>query len=583
MKLHLAGESSFQAERPARADGPADTCRLPWSGVVAWSIVFVSFLFVGVFDHDIWAPTEPAVSGAVWNMLAHGELAVPRVNEMAYLEKPPMYYWLAYLACRLGGSMSPGLIRLPAAILGLASLALIYSAIRRRMGETPALVTLLVAATSFMFFEIFHRASTDTLAIFFCFACFTAFSQTLSSGMSRRRILATDLVFSLLLAASFYSKIFFTFLIVLPPVIVTLALLKRWSRLLTVCVATFCLTILLVIPWAISLYQLGGWDYIRLVFVDNSIGRFFSLGVPGVAGPGIFNDAMVAEHGKPWLFYAEPLVVAALPWIFLAGAGIGRVFTRRPADEFIVFIRSGLLSIPLVLSISAVKVFEYIIPISFFYLLATAVFVADQFTHARQPSRWARTLLLCNVGLFVLGLSGVPVLLAHRENDWILALAAVPMAVAAAISFFVLFRSRFSPPGICASFTAIAILPVIALMVAVPVINEVKTCRHFFAGINHLLPGRRLYTTIRNDRELPLANYYLESRLTTIQFSELRSILASDPAAAVLIKSSDVARARECISGAEFSIITTTLGKNAFAFVTRLSRRQARRDSVSAR
>ena len=63
--------------------------------VVTASVILLLYLGTGLFDHDIWSPTEPTVAGIVWNMHAHGELAVPRINEFVYLEKPPPYYWMA--------------------------------------------------------------------------------------------------------------------------------------------------------------------------------------------------------------------------------------------------------------------------------------------------------------------------------------------------------------------------------------------------------------------------------------------------------------------------------------------------------
>ena len=101
-------------------------------------VVVALYLGVGVFDHEIWAPTEPTVAGIVWNMIDGGVLAVPLINDLPYLEKPPLYYWLAWLSAGAGGGLGPGTLRLPAALLGLLALAAVFWTVRGRHGEDVA-------------------------------------------------------------------------------------------------------------------------------------------------------------------------------------------------------------------------------------------------------------------------------------------------------------------------------------------------------------------------------------------------------------------------------------------------------------
>lgn len=75
---------------PLRGTGESAT-RGEWAAVLG--VLFLLYLAVGVADHDVWKPTEPTVAGIVWNMVDGRGLAVPRVNDFAYLEKPPLYYW----------------------------------------------------------------------------------------------------------------------------------------------------------------------------------------------------------------------------------------------------------------------------------------------------------------------------------------------------------------------------------------------------------------------------------------------------------------------------------------------------------
>src|SRR5262245_36883160 len=130
-------------------------------GLLTALVIALIYLGVGVFDHDLWSPVEPAVSGVVWEMVRTGDLVVPRIDGIRYLEKPPLGYWLSWLSCRIAGGVGAGAMRLPLALVGLAALALVYTAARQRFGRRVALVVVLLAATSLDFLLTVHRAGAD--------------------------------------------------------------------------------------------------------------------------------------------------------------------------------------------------------------------------------------------------------------------------------------------------------------------------------------------------------------------------------------------------------------------------------------
>jgi 4-amino-4-deoxy-L-arabinose transferase-like glycosyltransferase len=109
-----------------------------WRWALLAVLLMGAYFAVGVFDHDVWAPTEPAVAGVVWEMYAHDDLAVPRINGLPYLEKPPLYYWAAWACCKVGGRISAGLLRLPAVMFGVLCLFLAFWAARARYGAAAA-------------------------------------------------------------------------------------------------------------------------------------------------------------------------------------------------------------------------------------------------------------------------------------------------------------------------------------------------------------------------------------------------------------------------------------------------------------
>ena len=86
------------------------------TGLVA--LLIALYLGVGVFDHELWAPTEQAVAGVAWEMFRTGHLLVPSINGLPYLEKPPLAYLLPWLGFEVADDMSlNGFVVLPCRLL----------------------------------------------------------------------------------------------------------------------------------------------------------------------------------------------------------------------------------------------------------------------------------------------------------------------------------------------------------------------------------------------------------------------------------------------------------------------------------
>ncbi|MDF0605613.1 glycosyltransferase family 39 protein [Neisseriaceae bacterium TC5R-5] len=76
-----------------------------------WVLLLLCFVWLwpGIIGHDPWKPDEPYVLAVVQQMLDTGHLLLPNIQGVAYLEHPPLYYWVAALMARL---FSPWLLPL---------------------------------------------------------------------------------------------------------------------------------------------------------------------------------------------------------------------------------------------------------------------------------------------------------------------------------------------------------------------------------------------------------------------------------------------------------------------------------------
>lgn len=472
-------------------------------------LVAVLFLFlgVGVYDHDVWSPTEPTVAGVVTDMVRTGDLAVPRIHGLPYLEKPPLVYSLAWLGSRLAGRLDAGILRLPSVFFGLASLFLVWWTSRRFHGEAVAWACALMGATCFSLLEVFHRACTDSAAIFFAFLGFSVFAWSLHPEVAADsgRVRRSDLLLALALALSFHAKNFYTLFVVLPSVAVFLLKERRARRLFRILLALGVFLVLAVGPWAVVLYREGGWPLLRVVFVDNTLGRFLDLERIGRRWQGPLNDAYTSEKTYSPLVYLQALLYLPLPWTPILAVAMLRLRSAGRASELRSFLQLAWIAVAFSLCLSTSKVGLYLAPVLWVFLLAGGEWLA-------QPSQRRSDVLVLRANLvlsWILLLAAPVVAWRILGDPWQLAALIPAGATAVALS---LRRRRGEGRPIRVATHAAALAAGIAFVLAalVPAVNAERSYRDFFETIRPELEGRELCTVLRDDLRLPLLEFYVD-------------------------------------------------------------------------
>src|SRR5262249_41596663 len=160
--------------------------------------------------------------------------------------------------------------------------------------------------------------------------------------------------------------------VVLPPVVVVLAFQRAFARIAGIGALTAAFLVLCLTPWCVLLHERGGADYLRVVFVDNTLGRFFTVRDVGGLALSPLNDAYFVEKGSSPLLYLRGVFQLPLPWLpFLVGA-LAAGCARRARSELELFALVGFVAIPLTLSLSSSRVMGYLLPALFPELLLCA-------------------------------------------------------------------------------------------------------------------------------------------------------------------------------------------------------------------
>ncbi len=128
------------------------------------------------FLYDLNLPDEPRVAHTSFEMLRTGDFVLPAVNGEAFLQTPPLFYWLPALWFDLAGTAPEGAARVVPVCCGVGTLLVTYLLARRYAGWAAGLLSAAVLLAMFHFWDIGHRVTVDmcltlfTNMAFFCLA-----------------------------------------------------------------------------------------------------------------------------------------------------------------------------------------------------------------------------------------------------------------------------------------------------------------------------------------------------------------------------------------------------------------------------
>jgi hypothetical protein len=334
-------------------------------------LALVVIFALGVFDHDLWSPMDTRGAGIIWGMHHSGNWAVPVLNGQAYLEKPPLMHWTSLALIEVSGVFDEGMTRLPSAIYGLGAVLLVFFWGRREHDARVGLCAAFLCTGSLLYFEYAKTAFTDSTLVFYVVLSMQLFWREYAAHRHR---LARYLPFIVVSAVTFFAKGLVGVAFVWVPIVAFLAWRRQWRL--------FFLLPLLYLPvfsvltgyWAWELWSAGGAEYLRIVFVDNQLGRFFT-----------FTDTSLPRdpyffHKEPVYYYLLDTPLRILPWVFLLPGALYYFFRpgRRLNSDFDVYLKFAAAGMLLILHASSSKVSTYVLPVLPILFYFAAVWMKEE-------------------------------------------------------------------------------------------------------------------------------------------------------------------------------------------------------------
>lgn len=497
-------------------------------------IVIALLLFsAGINSYSLRGSTEPREAGVAAEMLQDSQLLVPRLNGRAFLEKPPLSYWLQAVALQRAG-YEPATVRLPSLIAGIAAVCLVFYHLKKigvsrplsllgalllltmasfwmnaRMAGQDALLMLGVALTLFSF----NRARTmpSPWLMWFAFALGISIA-TLTKGVVGLAVPGV-VIFSFLMSEIFVADGRFIW--------------RHWWR----PAAFAALGLLPLLCWLFELYQHEGMAAVQQIVWSNSVDRF--------AG-----DYQFGAHSEPFYYYLTKLPETFAPWnvlVFFALWQLRREITR---DKNLLFFCCWLFTPYLLLSISAGKRPPYLLMI---YPAAAALIILYMQRATAAISAAAQTqntviyrLALCQTLL----LSGIVIFTVAHAWKLHAHSAALVLLVALTAIIVLLWRNLLARRW--RSVSTYAVLTMLVVYIgygAVILRHETRqdSPAEIFAHMRALEhEGHALALFRPMERIEGAANFYLQHSLPSFNdAATLQTLLNQDSSTAVLVAEND--------------------------------------------
>ncbi len=330
--------------------------------IVALSCV-IFFFHLGSFG--LWEPDEARYAEIAREMLRGGGLLLPHLNYVAYVEKPPLLYWLTTLSFAIFG-VTEFAARLPVALAALTGVLATWFFTMRTFGRRRALLASAILATSPIYAVMAQVLTTDMLLTAFVTIATFAFFLHWRDGGRWCWLAYLAMGLAVMTKGPVGAAL---------PILTTIIFLA-WNRELRGSVARFhalpglALTALIAAPWfiAITTIEPGFFDF---YFIGEHIRRVFQADY---------------SHTEAFWFFAPVVAIGLMPWSILVPFLTWRHAPTNPARRFCVVAATLTL---VAFSSANAKLIPYVLPA----IPPLAVLIADGIASCAWPSLDSRTAL----------------------------------------------------------------------------------------------------------------------------------------------------------------------------------------------
>ena len=285
-------------------------------------------------------PDEPRYARVAVEMARANEFVTPTLAGEAWLEKPPLYYWLAGLGFRLFGE-NEAAARWPAVFAALLMTGFTGLVGARLFGRSCGRLAMIVTATSPLVFAYSRAATMDALVAAFITGASGLF---ILSNLGIAGPSAIPAAWALM-AIAVLAKGPIGILIPLGVAVGAALATSRFGLSRLVSFTGIALALAIAGPWFAAIYLDQGFHFIEVFILNHNLERFTTT---------------IHNHPGPIYYYLPVLLLGVFPWSGLVAPAFAAMRTadRRPVLSVVAWIL-----VPLALfSLAGSKLPGYIVP-----------------------------------------------------------------------------------------------------------------------------------------------------------------------------------------------------------------------------
>ena len=252
-------------------------------------------------------------------MRRSGDPITPTLQGRPWLEKPPLYYWLAGKAFSVLGE-NEAAARLPSVAAGLLFAGMTALVGARLYGSAPGLHAGFILGTAVLPFAYARAAAMDMLL---------AATVTTAIGLAGLRLLGIAgrlAVPAACVAMGLAALAKGPLGVVLPALVAGAYVLatQDWKLLRRLLSPTGLLLFLLVAaPWYVLVYRAQGQAFVDVFLLDHNVQRFTST---------------IHRHPGPWHYYIAVTLLGLFPWSGLVVPAFAGLRLRASRPDLYVFL-----------------------------------------------------------------------------------------------------------------------------------------------------------------------------------------------------------------------------------------------------
>jgi 4-amino-4-deoxy-L-arabinose transferase-like glycosyltransferase len=281
-------------------------------------ILGLGLLFSALLGRVLSVPDEGRYVEIPREMTINHDYITPRINQVKYLEKPPLFYWLQAGAINLFRYLEPNqsipewVVRIPNLLIALFGCTFLYVTTRLLFDRLTGYLSALILGTSALYSVLARFVTLDMTVSVLISACLLSF---LVADSTKSRIwLYCSYIFS---ALAVLTKGLIGILLPGIVIIVWMLLTNQIYLLKKIHILRGILLFLMItLPWHV-LVQIHNPEFFNFYIIEQQFLRYFTT---------------IAHRYQPPWFFIPIVLIGLLPWFFLLPQAIWQSFPKNRAQ-----------------------------------------------------------------------------------------------------------------------------------------------------------------------------------------------------------------------------------------------------------